>query len=373
MERIFLSPPDLGGEEFLQVHDAIKSNYIAPFGPKISEFEECFKTYTGIKHALAVNSGTAAMHLALNSVSIKKRDIVLASSLTFIGSVAPVKYLGAELAFIDSKADTWNIDPSLVIEAIKYFDNLNLKVKALIPTDIYGECCEYDQLQEISNYYDISLIIDCAESLGSKYKSRSSGTAGKASIFSFNGNKIITTSGGGILASNDKLVIDRARYLSQQAKSQVPYYHHEELGYNYSLSNISAAIGVGQFKYLNKKVTKKRLINKWYKQNLADIESIFFMPEASYGKSNKWLTVICMKDDSKKPEKLRQHLENYNIESRRVWKPMHMQPVFEDCLFFGNNVSDYLFEHGLCLPSGTNLTKDNVNMICDRIRSFIKH
>jgi len=388
-KRIFLSPPHMGGEELKFVHDAFESNYIAPIGPMVDAFEQEFSEYVGIKHCVALSSGTAAMHLALRILGIKPGDEVIASTLTFIGSVSPIIFQGASPVFIDADRFTWNMDLNLLYDELKCCASKDKLPKAVIPTDLYGQCADYDQIQKICDSYNIPIIIDAAESLGAKYKNRNAGTAGRASIFSFNGNKIVTTSGGGMLASEDNEVIDHARKLSQQARELLPYYEHTEIGYNYRMSNILAAIGRGQLKVLNDRVAKKRNIFINYQDALDNIPGIEFMPEATYGKSNRWLTVILINQDmfGANNEAVRLALEEENIEARPIWKPMHLQPVFRiknkglnikakkstrktyKARVVGGDVSEDLFKRGLCLPSGTAMIEKDLNRVVNVILS----
>ncbi|MEA1947163.1 MAG: aminotransferase class I/II-fold pyridoxal phosphate-dependent enzyme, partial [Thermodesulfobacteriota bacterium] len=350
------------GEELTCVYNAFESNYIAPLGPHVDAFEREFSIYVGIKHCLALSSGTAAMHLALRLLGIEPGDEVIASTLTFIGSVSPIIFQGASPVFIDADRSSWNMDSNLLANELESCASKGKLPKAVIPTDLYGQCADYDQIQKICDSYNIPIIIDAAESLGAKYKTSDAGAAGFASIFSFNGNKIITTSGGGMLASNDKKLIDHARKLSQQAREPLPHYEHTEIGYNYRMSNILAAIGRGQLKVLRERVKRKREVFNYYEKALGDIPGIEFMPEATYGRSNRWLTVILINSDifGANRETVRLALEAENIESRPVWKPMHMQPLFSSCTVVGGNVAERLFKTGLCLPSGTAMLDNDI-------------
>ncbi|MHC1751086.1 DegT/DnrJ/EryC1/StrS family aminotransferase [Humidesulfovibrio sp.] len=381
--RLFLSPPHLGGSEQARVAEAFASNYIAPLGPQVDAFEAAFAEATGIAHCLAVSSGTAAMHLALHCLGVGPGDLVLGASLTFIGSVSPARFLGAELAFVDSEPGSWNMDPALLRQALTQLAAEGRRVKAVIPTDIYGQCADYQALLDACAPFGVPVVADCAESMGSrsaapdKVDPRSAAQendddslhAGAwpglaASIFSFNGNKIITTSGGGMLASHDAALIARARKLSQQAREPAPHYEHAELGYNYRLSNILAAIGLGQLDALEARVAQKRRVFRWYQQLLGGQPGLSLMPEAAAGHANRWLTVALLdKDFGAEPEAVRQALEAENIESRPLWKPMHLQPVFAGCRMFGGAVSEALFARGLCLPSGTAMTREDVERV----------
>lgn len=383
--RLFLSPPHLGGTEEARVAEAFASNYIAPLGPQVDAFEAAFAELTGLPHCLALASGTAAMHLALHCLGLGPGDVVLASTLTFIGSVSPARYLGAEIAFVDCDRATWNMDPELLREALHALTSEGRRVKAVIPTDLYGQCADYQRLLDVCALFGVPIVADAAEAMGARY-GHTSGAGGeggrhagaqpglKASIFSFNGNKIITTSGGGMLASEDGELIRRARGLSQQAREPAAHYEHAEIGYNYRLSNILAAIGLGQLDVLEPRVAKRRLIFRWYQEELSDLPGLSFMPEAAYGKSNRWLTVLQIEPRAfgATPEALRQALEAEDIEARPVWKPMHLQPVFAGGRVFGGAVSEELFARGLCLPSGTAMTRDDVARVATILRGSLR-
>jgi dTDP-4-amino-4,6-dideoxygalactose transaminase len=370
--RLFLSPPHLGGSEQARVAEAFASNYIAPLGPQVDAFEAAFAELTGIPHCLAVSSGTAAMHLALHCLGVGSGDLVLGASLTFIASVSPARFLGADVAFVDSAPGSWNMNPELLRGALTQLASEGRKVKAVIPTDLYGQCAEYQRLLDVCAPFGVPVVADCAESMGArantpdKDDSLHAGTwpGLAASIFSFNGNKIITTSGGGMLGSHDAELIARARKLSQQAREHAPHYEHAELGYNYRMSNILAAIGLGQLEWLEARVAQKRRIFRWYQELLCEEPGLSLMPEAPTGRGNRWLTVIQLGEEfGATPEAVRQALEAENIESRPVWKPMHMQPVFAGCRMFGGAVSETLFARGLCLPSGTAMTREDAQRV----------
>jgi len=392
---IFLSPPHMGGEELSFVKEAFDSNYIAPLGPMVDAFEGEFAEYTGIEHCAAVSSGTAAMHLALRILGVGPGDEVIASTLTFIGGVTPILFQGARPVFIDSNYSSWNMDVDLLAEEIEASVKRGKLPRAVVPTDLYGQCADYGRIYSICKKYDIPVIVDAAEALGSRYQKsevrdqkssynsqgsddlrpqasdlwQHAGVGARASVFSFNGNKIITTSGGGMLASDDKGLIDQARFLSQQARDPAPHYEHSSVGYNYRMSNIIAAIGRGQLKVLDERVEKRREIFNYYKEALSHIPGIEFMPEALYGRSNRWLTVLLITPEKfgADREAVRLKLGANNIESRPVWKPMHQQPVFKGCRIKGGAVSEDLFSRGLCLPSGTAMTNKDL----DRIISVI--
>ena len=371
-KRIYLSPPHMGGEEVRFVQEAFESNYIAPLGPQVDAFEREFSKKIGIPYAVALSSGTAAMHLALRSLGVGSGDEVIASSLTFIGSVSPAIFQGAIPVFIDSDITSWNMCPDLLSEELEACKKRGKLPKAVVPTDIYGQCADLDRILDICESYNIPVISDSAESLGATYKGRSAGVGSRAAVFSFNGNKIITTSGGGMLASDDKNIINHARFLSQQARDTAPHYEHSQLGYNYRMSNVLAAIGLGQMKVLNDRVTARRSFFDYYKKALSDTPGIEFMPEASFGCSNRWLTVILItpEDFGADREEVRIALETNNIESRPVWKPMHLQPIFKGYRFRSNGVSEDLFKRGLCLPSGSAMTTDDMGRVIEVIRQL---
>ncbi len=369
-KRIYLSPPHMGGNEQEYVRQAFESNFIAPLGPMVNGFEQDFSELTGFAHCAALSSGTAALHLALRIVGVEPGDIVIASSLTFIGSVSPATFLGAEPVFIDSDYKSWNMDPELLAEAVDHYISIGRKPKAVVPTDLYGQCADYDRILEILEPHGIPLIVDAAESVGARYKNRHAGKGALMAAYSFNGNKIITTSGGGLLASDNEEIIARARWLSQQAKEPEPYYEHKEIGYNYRMSNVVAAVGRGQAEVIPDRVKRKREIFDYYEQKLGSCPGISFMPEADYGQCNRWLTVMLVDKDKfgSSPNVIRVTLEEENIESRPVWKPMHQQPIFKGNTIFGGKISEDLFERGICLPSGTAMTTGEMKRIVDLIK-----
>ena len=371
--RIFLSPPHLGTEELSLVREAFASNYIAPCGPMVDAFEREFAAYVGIPHAVAVSSGTAAMHLVLRCLGVGSGDTVAASSLTFIGSVSPVTFLGATPIFVDCDAATWNMDPDLLGEALRRLKAEGRAPKAVIPTDLYGQCADYDRILEACAPHGIPVVADSAEAMGARYQGRHAGAGVKAAVYSFNGNKILTTSGGGMLASEDAALIEHARKLSQQAREPLPHYEHAEIGYNYRMSNILAAIGRGQLGVLEERVARKRSIFDYYAARLGGLPGVTWMPEAPYGRANRWLTIMCI-DPARSGtdrETVRLALEKEDIEARPVWKPMHLQPVFRDCRMYGGAVSEEFFRRGLCLPSGTALTDDDLDRVVRTVRSCL--
>lgn len=370
-ERIYLSPPHMSGEEIQLIQQAFADNWIAPAGPHLEQFETQFRDYVGAKYAVALSSGTAAIHLALLINGIQPNDEVFVSTLTFAGSVNPILYAGARPVFIDSEPQSWNMDPNLLEDALRMRAQSGKLPKAVIPVHLYGQAADMDAIMEICNRYSVTVIEDAAEALGTTYGDHRPGTMGRMGAFSFNGNKIITTSGGGMLVSDDKALIDRARKLSSQAREPVPHYEHTEIGYNYRMSNVLAAIGIGQLTALEDRVRRKREIYDYYRAALADLPGLTFVDEMPYGRHTRWLTVVLVNPQlfGTDREHLRLKLEEHSIESRPLWKPMHLQPVFKDYEVIGGAVSEKLFEQGLCLPSGTALTDQQLIRIITVIRS----
>lgn len=370
MKKIFLSPPHMVGNELKYIEEVFKSNYIAPVGEYIEKFEKSICNFTGAKYAAAVSSGTAAIHLALRILNIKSSDTVLCSTFTFIGSATPIIFQGAKPFFLDSDLKSWNIDTTLLEEAIEKLYKQGRKPKALIVTHLYGQPANIEKIQEICKKNNIFLIEDAAESLGAKFNNKFTGTFGDFGIFSFNGNKIITTSGGGMLVSNNLDYIEKAKFYATQAKEDCIWYEHNEIGYNYRLSNVLAAIGVGQMEGLIEKIKKKREIFNYYKEQLKDIEEIDFMPELENAIGNRWLT--CITVENANPINIIKKLNNYNIEARPLWKPMHLQPVFINSEKLVNNTSEKLFKKGICLPSGTQLNENEIKYISNIIKEELK-
>ena len=370
MARIYLSPPHMSGLEQQFVQEVFASNWIAPLGPQVDAFEAEFAAAVGAPYALALSSGTAALHLALILAGVGPGDEVLVSTLTFSASANPVVYLGGRPTFIDSERTSWNMDPGLLEETLAARARAGKLPKAVIPVHLYGQSADMDPILAACARYDVPVIEDAAEALGATYKGRSPGTLGLMGIFSFNGNKIITTSGGGMLVSAHKDLIDHARKLSTQARDPAPHYQHSEIGYNYRLSNVLAAIGRGQLGVLEERVRRKREIFHFYQEALGDLPGIAFMPEAPWGRSTRWLTCITVDPEEfgATREDIRLALERENIESRPLWKPMHLQPVFAGCEVVGGAVAEALFRDGLCLPSGTAMTRADLERVAAVVR-----
>jgi len=365
-KRIFLSSPHMSGKELEYIHKVFESNYIAPLGEYVNKFEESICDYTGTKNALALNSGTAALHLALRVLGVKEGDFVLASTFTFIGSVNAIIYQGANPVFIDSDKKSWNLDPLLLEEYLKTCDK---RPKALIVTHLYGMSADIVKIADICKAYDIYLIEDAAESLGATFENKHTGTYGDFGIYSFNGNKILTTSGGGMLVSKNKEWIEKAKFYSTQAKEPFLHYEHKEIGYNYRMSNVLAAIGVAQMEVIEDRIYKKRKIFNWYKKYLNNIQEITFMPELPNTRGNRWLTTLIFEKTN--VNKIIKALEKINVESRPLWKPMHLQPVFKDTKKCVNGKSEELFKKGLCLASSTTMDENDVRRISEVIKTVI--
>jgi len=361
-KKIYLSPPHMNGEENVYIKDAINSNWVAPLGPHVDAFEKELASYVGVKFAAALSSGTAALHLALKTLGVNKGDYVFCSDLTFVASANAICYLGAIPIFIDSEEYSWNMCPkSLDLAFNKYLP------KAVLVTDLYGQSANYSSIQNICDKYDVPIIEDAAESLGAEYNQKKCGSFGEMAIISFNGNKIITNSGGGMLLSNNNNYIDEAKKLSTQSREEAIHYEHAQIGYNYRMSNILAALGRAQFKSLDSYIEKRRWIFDYYCNHLKAIDGIQFMPNLNNGESTHWLSVILLESSShKKIETIIKNFSKNNIEIRPIWKPMHLQPVFDGFDFFHvkeKPLSKFLFKHGLCLPSGSNLSKTDLDRI----------
>ncbi len=371
-KRIYLSSPHMSGDEQKYINEAFQQNWIAPLGPNVNAFEDVVANYCKVKHAAALSSGTASLHLALILLGVKTGDEVLVSTFTFSASVNPIIYQGAIPVFIDSDEETWNMDPDLLEQALSERKEKGLKMpKAIIVVHLYGMPAKMDRIVQVAEIYGVDIIEDAAEALGSTFNKQPLGSFGKMSILSFNGNKIITTSGGGALISDDKMLIEKSRFLATQSRDKAPYYQHSEIGFNYRMSNILAGVGRGQMEVIDERVNKRREIFSFYKKNLSNIEGIMFLEEPSSNYfSNRWLTTILIDPEKTGTtwEKVQKELEEDNIETRPLWKPMHMQPVFERYPSYLNGVSEKLFEVGLCLPSGSNMTDDELNFVISKLK-----
>jgi dTDP-4-amino-4,6-dideoxygalactose transaminase len=374
-ERIWLSPPHMGGEEMKYIEQAFEGNWVAPLGPNIEAFEKELCEYTGASNAVALSSGTAAIHLALIILGVQSGDEVVCSSFTFSATANPIAYLGATPVFVESEAETWNISPDFLEAAIKDRIQKGKKVKAIIAVHLYGNTAKLDEIVSIAQRYSIPLIEDAAESLGSKYHGKMTGTFGRIGIYSFNGNKIITTSGGGALVTEDKTIAEQAYFLATQARDKAPHYQHSQIGYNYRMSNVLAGIGRGQLKVIEDRVKARRNNFDKYRKALSDISSITLAPdEGEQVFYNRWLSCILINPEKSNISavKLRLALEEENIESRPLWKPMHLQPVFQEAPYYGDHLSAKLFSQGLCLPSGSSMTEEQINRVLDKIRKVFK-
>lgn len=365
----------MGGAEEMYIKEAFETNWVAPLGPNVNQFEVSISeslSSSSTYYTAALTSGTAALHLALRMLDVQASDVVMVQSFTFCGTTNPVSYQGAEIVFIDSEPDTWNMCSEALAQAM--LDYKGKKVKAIMPVHLYGMPAKMDQIQAIADQYQVPIIEDAAEALGSTLNGQACGTFGLMSALSFNGNKIITTSGGGALVSKQKEFIDRARFLATQARDDAPHYQHSQIGYNYRMSNISAGIGRGQMEVLSERVNQRRINNQQYREFFKDISGVSFQtePNSDYF-SNYWLTAILIDPGLTggiSREDVRLALEAENIESRPLWKPMHMQPVYEGAKFYGTGLCEKLFEQGLCLPSGSNLTEEEFDRIFEALRKI---
>jgi dTDP-4-amino-4,6-dideoxygalactose transaminase len=369
--RLFLSSPHMSGKESGYIQEAFDGNWVAPLGPHVDAFEREFCELVGSGHAAALSSGTAALHLALILAGVEAADDVMVSSLTFSASVNPIVYLGARPVFVDSDRASWNLDPALFAEAVAERARRGRLPKCVVPVHLYGQSVDMAPVLDVCQQYGISVVEDAAEALGATYGDRAPGTMGRAGIFSFNGNKIITTSGGGMLVSDDEELVARARKLATQARDPAPHYQHSEIGYNYRLSNILAGIGRAQLAVLEDRVAARRRNFEYYADSLGDLPGIEFMPEAPWGQHTRWLTTLTIDPGEFGADRdaIRMALEAENIEARPVWKPMHLQPVFAEYEVIGGSVSEELFARGLCLPSGSNLTETDLERVVDVVRS----
>ncbi len=372
--RIFLSPPHMSGKENDYIDEAFKTNWIAPLGPNLDAFEKETRAVTGAKEAVAVSSGTAAIHLALSLLNVTKGDTVFCSSLTFIASANPIIYQGAEPVFIDSEPDSWNMSPQALEQALQDAFREGRLPKAVIIVHLYGQIAKMDELLALCGQYNVPVIEDAAESLGSTYKGKASGTLGKFGIYSFNGNKIITTSGGGMIVSDDIEALQRARFLATQARDAAPHYQHSNLGYNYRMSNILAGVGIAQMQVLNERVEARRKVFTRYEKELGHLPGFTFMPELDNTRTNRWLTALTV--DKRKAgvttAQLIHALAERNVEARPVWKPLHLQPLFRGTKYYPqdkeNHIAEQLFQTGICLPSGSNLSEAEQQRVIDCIK-----
>ncbi|MGF9768957.1 aminotransferase class I/II-fold pyridoxal phosphate-dependent enzyme [Bacillus albus] len=376
-KKIYLSPPHMSGNELKYINEAFEQNWIAPLGPNVDIFEEQIAKYIGVKSAAAVSAGTAAIHLALQILGVGRGDSVFCSSLTFAASANPIVYQGAEPVFIDSELDTWNMSPAALEAAFKDAETIGKLPKAVIVVHLFGQSAKMDEIMSICNKYNVPVIEDSAESLGTTYKGKQTGSFGEFGIFSFNGNKIITTSGGGMLVSNDEIAIQKARFLSTQARDPAVHYEHSHIGFNYRMSNIIAGVGRAQLEVINDRVKARRDIFSRYKEELGEIPGITFMPEFKDAVPNRWLSACLIDEDVIGITYLDiiEALTSENIEARPIWKPLHKQPVFEGTKYYTHsqteNISEKLFSQGLCLPSGSSMTKEEQKKVIEVIQSVV--
>lgn len=370
--KIWLSSPHMGGGEQKYVQEAFDTNWIAPLGPNVQGFEQSLQNYLKDVHVAALSSGTAAIHLGLILLDVKQGDEVLCQSFTFSASANPIVYQGAQPVFIDSEPETWNMCPKALEQAIKERIKIGKRPKAIIAVHLYGMPYKHKEIHEIAAAYEIPILEDAAEALGSHYHNQKCGTLGTISILSFNGNKIITTSGGGALVCKNEALKNKAIFLATQARDEAPHYQHSHIGYNYRMSNVVAGIGRGQMEVLENRVKARRANYEFYQKELGEIPGLTFLPEPEDFYSNRWLSTVLI-DSSEFGEDataIRERLEKLNIETRPLWKPMHLQPIFEKYPYYGESVSEKLFKTGLCLPSGSNLTEADLNRIVDAIKNM---
>ena len=374
-KRIYLSPPHMSGGEMKYIKEAFEQNWVAPLGPNVDGFEEAIARYSGVDHVAVLNSGTAAIHLALIMLGVGPGDEVIASTFTFSATVNPIRYLGATPVLVDSEPETWNMDPALLEQAIRERIRGGKRPKAIIPVHLYGMPAKLDEIMEIAGRHGIPVIEDAAEALGSRYRGEVAGTYGIMGVYSFNGNKLLSTSGGGALISRDEKLIKQARFLSTQARDPAPHYQHSQLGYNYRMSNIVAGIGRGQMEVIEERIKSRRDNFLFYKEKLDSFEGISFLEEPGESfYSNFWLTTILIDPEKTgiSREELQVELEKENIETRPLWKPMHLQPVFSSSPAYISGVSEALFERGLCLPSGSNMSDEDRARILTAIRASLE-
>lgn len=371
MNRIYLSPPHMSGRELDYVREAFETNWIAPLGPHVEALEREFAAALGVGHAAALSSGTAALHIGLSLAGVGPGDPVFCSSFTFVASANPIRYLGGTPVFIDSDETSWNMDPALLAEELDDAAREGRLPKAVVLVHLYGQSADIDPILAACRRHGVALIEDAAEALGATYRNGRPGAFGTCGIFSFNGNKIITTSGGGMLVSDDEALIRRAQFLATQGRDPAPHYEHSQMAYNYRMSNVLAGIGRAQLAVLPDRVRQRRSNFDFYRGALGDLPGLTFMPEAEYGTSTRWLTVVLVNPEEFgcSAEDLRLRLEAANIESRPAWKPMHLQPLYSSCRHVGGAVSERLFREGLCLPSGSSLSDGDLNRVADAVRS----
>jgi dTDP-4-amino-4,6-dideoxygalactose transaminase len=369
--RIHLSPPDVGDVERKLLLEAFDSNWVAPVGPDLDAFEEQVAEVVGVRHAVALSSGTAALHLALSAAGVRNGDTVLVPSFTFAASANAVRYLGGRPVFLDSTEASWNVDPELVAEELRARARKGRLPRAVISVDMYGQCADYEPLMDACDRYGVPLIEDAAEALGASYRGQPAGSFGLAGVLSFNGNKIITTGGGGMLVTDDDRVAAHTRHLAAQAREPVAHYEHRTVGYNYRLSNLLAAVGRGQLQRLGDLIAARRETARYYRAALGDLPGLSFMPIAGYGLPNWWLTCLLVDADrfGATRDQILSELRERNIEARPTWKPMHLQPVFRDCPARGGDVCADLFRRGLCLPSGSGLTDQDRDRVVNAVRA----
>lgn len=372
-KRILLSSPHMSGNEMKYINEAFDSNWIAPLGSNVDGFEKELADYVGTKAAVAVSSGTSAIHLALRLLNVQQDDFVFCSTFTFVASANPILYEKATPVFIDSEPETWNMSPIALQKAFDFAKSIDKLPKAVILVHLYGQSAKTDEILEICYEYGVPVIEDSAESLGAEYKGKKSGTHGKFGVYSFNGNKIITSSGGGMLVSNDVELINKARFLATQSRDEAVHYQHSQLGFNYRMSNVSAGIGRGQLEVLDSRVNARRQIFKKYEEALGNIDGLLFMPEIKNSYSNRWLTSLIVDESVTEVSRdfIIEELATLNIETRPLWKPMHLQPLFKDAKYFKHteevDFSKKLFETGLCLPSGSNMTESEQNIVIEAL------
>jgi dTDP-4-amino-4,6-dideoxygalactose transaminase len=375
VDRLFLSPPDVGDTERALLLEAFDSNWIAPTGPHVDAFEREFAARVGVQAAVALSSGTAALHLALLMLGVGRGDDVLVPTLTFVATANVVCYLGARPVFLDADASTWNVDPALVDDELTERARRGSMPAAVVGVDLYGQCADWDAIGTSCSRHGVPVVEDAAEALGATYGGRAAGGFGSMGAFSFNGNKMITTSAGGMLVSDDVAVVDYGRKLANQARDPAPHYEHSELGFNYRMSNLLAALGRGQLRHLDEKIARRRAIKRRYRDALQAVPGIEFMPDAPTGEPNNWLTVLTVNEAEfgVGPDDVRRHLETLDIEARPAWKPMHLQPLFTGSPRRGGRVAEQIFRTGLCLPSGSSMTDADVDRVVDGVLATSWH